>query len=76
VGLGVLLIAEWPVSGVWAVGFYVGVRLLMHGCVLMALGITGGDTLENVQDERLASLEGHVRAGLLALQEAQVALVA
>jgi uncharacterized membrane protein HdeD (DUF308 family) len=76
IGLGVFIVAQWPLSGVWAVGIYVGVRLLMHGCVLMALGVAGGDTLEYLQNSRLEALEGHVRAGLVALQEAQIALVA
>lgn len=75
VALAALIVAKWPVSGIWAVGVYVGVRLLMHGWTLMALGVTGRDALEYLQDNRLEALERHVRAGLGALQEAQVALV-
>jgi uncharacterized membrane protein HdeD (DUF308 family) len=74
--LGLFIVAQWPMSGVWAVGIYVGVRLLMHGCLMMALGVTGRDTLEYLQDSRLESLEGHLRAGISALQEVQVVLVA
>jgi len=76
IALGAFIVAQWPVSGIWAVGVYVGVRLLMHGWLLMALGVTGRDSLEYLQDSRLEAVERHVRAGLGALQEAQVALVA
>ena len=76
VALAALILAGWPVTGTWAVGVYVGIRLLLHGWMLMALGVTGRDSLEYLQDNRLAALERHVRAGLGALQEAQVALVA
>jgi len=76
IALGALILADWPVSGMWAVGVYVGVRLLMHGWMLMALGTTGSDALAYVRDQRIESLERHVRAGLGALQETQIALVA
>ena len=55
--LAVFLIAEWPVSGLWAVGIYVGVRLLLHGWMLMALGTAGKDALSYLRDQRLAALE-------------------
>jgi uncharacterized membrane protein HdeD (DUF308 family) len=29
--LGILVLAQWPVSGLWTIGFYVGITLLMHG---------------------------------------------
>ncbi len=74
IALGVFVVAQWPVSGEWAVGLFVGIRLLTHGWVLMALGVAGRDTLEYLQDSRLEALEGHVRTGLADLQEAQLAL--
>lgn len=74
--LGVLLIASWPFSGIWAVGVYVGVRMVIHGWILMAAGTTGADTVAYVQNARLESLENHVRAGLAGLQETQLALAA
>lgn len=74
--LAIFLIAEWPVSGLWAVGIYVGVRLLLHGWMLMALGTAGKDALSYLRDQRLAALEGHLRAGLTALQETQIVTVA
>jgi uncharacterized membrane protein HdeD (DUF308 family) len=72
--LGVLVILQWPVSGTWAVGLYVGVRMLMHGWVLMAFGTTGQEVLVNLQDSRIEMLENHVRAGARALQETQASL--
>lgn len=74
--LAALIIWQWPVSGVWAVGIYVGVRLLMHGWMLMALGTAGRDALTYLRDQRLEALERHVRAGLSSLQNTQIVLVA
>jgi uncharacterized membrane protein HdeD (DUF308 family) len=76
IALAAFIIGQWPLSGVWAVGTYVGVGLLLHGWMLMALGTTGRDALSYVQDTRVENLERHVRAGLAALQETQLALVA
>ena len=73
--LGILIVAQWPASGVWAVGLLVGIRMLMHGWMLMALGRTDQETLTHLQDARIEALEGHVRAGAHALQETQAALV-
>jgi uncharacterized membrane protein HdeD (DUF308 family) len=72
--LGGLIIGQWPVSGTWAVGFYVGIRMVMHGWMLMALGRTGQETLTHLQDARIERLENHVRDGARALQEAQASL--
>jgi hypothetical protein len=38
--LGVAIAVQWPLSGAWALGFYVGVRLLSTGWALL-LGRTG-----------------------------------
>jgi uncharacterized membrane protein HdeD (DUF308 family) len=75
IALGVLIALQMPVSGLWAVGLYVGVRLLMHGWVLMALGRTGQESLTHLQDTRIEMLERHVRAGAQILQETQAVLV-
>jgi uncharacterized membrane protein HdeD (DUF308 family) len=74
IALGAFIVWQWPVSGLWAVGVYVGIRLLMHGWALMALGITGRDVMAGVQEERMEILESRVRVGIEALQQAQVAL--
>ena len=74
ISLGAFIVWQWPVSGLWAVGVYVGIRLLMHGWALMALGITGRDVMAGVQEERMEILEDRVRVGIEALQQAQVAL--
>lgn len=36
--LGFLLIAEWPMSGLWAIGTLVGINLLFSGASLVAIG--------------------------------------
>jgi hypothetical protein len=72
--LGILIIVQWPVSGIWVVGFYVGIRMMMHGWLLMALGRTGQQTLTQLQDTRIEKLEYHIRAGAQALQETQAIL--
>lgn len=76
IALGVFLISQWPVSGIWAVGVYVGARLIMHGWMLMALARASSDALTYIRAARIDQLETHVRAGLAGLQEAQLALVA
>jgi uncharacterized membrane protein HdeD (DUF308 family) len=39
--LGIMIVAQWPVSGVYAVGIYVGVRIMMQGWAMIALGSAG-----------------------------------
>ena len=36
-----MIIGEWPLSGVWAIGILVGVRLLFSGMTMLTLGSTG-----------------------------------
>ena len=36
--LGVLLLAEWPLSGVWAIGTLVGINLMFSGFSLISIG--------------------------------------
>ena len=61
--LGLLIMAEWPFSGLWVIGFFVGLRMLVSGWVLMALGRAGQVALTQMQDARIESLEEHVREG-------------
>ena len=37
VTLGVLLAMQWPVSGVWFIGFAVGLDLILYGWALLML---------------------------------------
>jgi uncharacterized membrane protein HdeD (DUF308 family) len=39
--LGVMIWRGWPVSGAWAIGILVGVRLIFSGMTMMALGAVG-----------------------------------
>ena len=72
--LGALIIAQWPLSGAWAIGVLVGIRVLIHGWMLMALGRSGQEVLTHVQDTRVEVLVHHVRSMAEALQETQVVL--
>ena len=36
--LGILLVAEWPLSGVWAIGTLVGVNMLFAGFSMISIG--------------------------------------
>ena len=38
---------EWPVSGAWAIGMLVGIRLIFAGWSMVALGAVG----EGIADE-------------------------
>ena len=38
--LGILLLAEWPISGTWALGTLVGVNLLFSGFTMISIGGT------------------------------------
>ena len=37
--VGILLWSEWPLSGAWAIGVLVGIKLLFTGSALMQLGL-------------------------------------
>jgi len=72
--VAVFVIAQWPLSGTWAVGLYIGIRMLMHGWVLMAVGRTSQEALTVLQDTRIEMLERHGRERARALQETQAIL--
>src|SRR5208283_2807360 len=37
--LGGLLLAQWPVSGLWVIGLFIGIDLIFYGCAWIALAI-------------------------------------
>ena len=37
--LGALVLAQWPVSGLWAIGLFVGIDLIFYGCAWIALAL-------------------------------------
>ncbi len=39
--LGVSIWRQWPLSGLWVVGLFVGIELLLHGWSLIMLGLAG-----------------------------------
>ena len=46
--LGLLIFGQWPLSGAWAIGILVGVRLLFAGMTMIALGSSGRPPPETV----------------------------
>jgi uncharacterized membrane protein HdeD (DUF308 family) len=48
--LGVFMWRQMPLSGAWAVGVLVGIRLLMSGLELLAIGGTAGDVADVLDD--------------------------
>jgi uncharacterized membrane protein HdeD (DUF308 family) len=49
--LGVLLLAKWPLSGAWAVGVLVGIRLVMRGSSMIALSAVGRQVARNIEGD-------------------------
>ena len=47
--LGFLIAREWPLSGAWAIGVLVGVRLLFTGWSMVALGSAGRGAVAAVE---------------------------
>ena len=37
--LGIFIVAQWPASGSWAIGLLVGIKLIVDGMALFALGM-------------------------------------
>ena len=37
--LGVFVLAQWPVSGLWVIGMFVGIELLFYGIAWIALAL-------------------------------------
>lgn len=40
VALGGLLLAGWPVTGLWAIGLFIGIDLVLRGSAIAALGLS------------------------------------
>lgn len=50
IALGWMILRGWPVSGVWAIGILVGVRLLFAGITMLTLGTAGKQAARAMQD--------------------------
>ena len=37
--LGILIVAQWPVSGLWVIGLFVGIELLVYGITWIAVAL-------------------------------------
>ena len=52
--LGAAIWAQWPVSGLWVIGAYVGVEMLLYGVSLLMLGVSLRD-IHRVAEQRRAA---------------------
>ena len=50
--LGILIWRRWPVSGLWAIGLFVGIEMLLNGWSLVMLSMTGRNLPEEVSAGR------------------------
>jgi len=55
--LGFLIWRQWPISGAWAIGILVGIKLIFAGVAMIAIGMAGRsfagaaeDVVENVKE--------------------------
>ena len=53
----ILIIADWPVSGAWAVGITVGAYLLVSGLTMISLGSIAKEAIKEIQESRVTLLE-------------------
>lgn len=37
--LGISIWRQWPISGLWVIGLFIGIEMLLHGTSLVALGL-------------------------------------
>ena len=51
IALAYMIGRQWPVSGAWAVGTLVGVRLIFAGWSMIALGVVGEAVTDEVEAE-------------------------
>jgi uncharacterized membrane protein HdeD (DUF308 family) len=49
--LGVMIWRGWPVSGAWAIGVLVGIRLIFSGITMLVLGSVGREIGKQVDQE-------------------------
>jgi len=58
----IIIIAQWPVSGTWAVGITVGAYLLVFGLTMIAFGSGTLETVKEIQDNRITLLKARCNA--------------
>ncbi len=49
--LGVLIFAEWPISGLWVIGLFVSIELILQGISTMTVALA----VKNLRKELKAS---------------------
>lgn len=56
----IIIIAQWPVSGAWAVGITVGAYLLAFGLSMISFGSQTKEVIKEIQENRLSLLEAEL----------------
>ena len=51
--MGVMIWWQWPLSGVWVIGLFVGIQMILNGWSLVMLGLTAKNL--PLEDESLPS---------------------
>ena len=47
--LAFLILREWPLSGIWAIGVLIGAQLIMNGWTLLMVGSAGEQVVEEIE---------------------------
>ena len=61
---GFMIWRQWPVSGAWAIGILVGLRLVLAGWSLIALGAVGSAIADEADRVEGALSQGGEEAGV------------
>jgi uncharacterized membrane protein HdeD (DUF308 family) len=38
--MGVIIVVQWPFSGIWVIGLFVAIEMIMNGCTCIAIALT------------------------------------
>jgi uncharacterized membrane protein HdeD (DUF308 family) len=50
--LGIMIWRQWPYSGLWVIGLFVGIEMLLNGWSLVMLSLTGRKLPDEVPADR------------------------
>ncbi|MBT5966832.1 MAG: hypothetical protein HOG60_05965 [Gammaproteobacteria bacterium] len=39
--LGIMIVAEWPLSGLWVIGMFIAIEMLFAGWSMVMMALTG-----------------------------------
>jgi uncharacterized membrane protein HdeD (DUF308 family) len=59
--LGFMLLKEWPLSGLWAIGTLVGINLVFSGASMVAIGSAARGVAKRVIEAPMATPAGSLK---------------